>query len=54
MVQFEWRLSTKADAIIDSECTYPITIKTMTDEMKVGIKPLERELKIIEASKKSV
>ena len=44
--------STTADAIMDSDCTHPITMKTVTDEMKVEIKPLERELKIIEASRK--
>ena len=54
MVKFEWRLSKKVDAIMDSECIYPITTKMVTDEMKVGIKLLERELKMMEASGKSV
>ena len=31
--------STTADAIMDSGCTYPISTKTVTDAMKVEIKP---------------
>ena len=38
---------------MDSGCTNPTTSKTLTDEMKVEIKPLERELTIIEEFRKS-
>ena len=46
--------STTADAIMDSGCTYPISTKTVTDAMKVEIKPLEKELTVIESYGRSL
>ena len=46
--------STTKDAIMDSGCTYPVTTETVMDEMKSEIKPLRKELTIIEASGKSL
>ena len=46
--------STKAYAVMNSGCTYTIKTKKVTDEMKVEIETLERVLKMIEASGKSL
>ena len=46
--------SSKTDAIIASGCTYPVTMKTVTDNMKAEIKPLRKTLTIIEVSGKSL
>ena len=39
---------------MESECTFPVTSKTVTDKMKAEIKPLKESLTIIEASRKSL
>ena len=46
--------NSKTDAIISSGCTYRVTTKTVTDDMKAEIKPLRETLTIIEASGKSL
>ena len=46
--------SFKTDTIMDSGCTYPVTTKTVTDEMKDEIKPLKESLTIYEPSGKSL
>ena len=52
MDKAEW--STETDAMMDRECTYPVTTKTVTDYMKAEIKPLKETLTIIEASVRSL
>ena len=39
---------------MDSGCTYPVTTKTITDQMKTEIRPLKESLTIIETSVKSL
>ena len=46
--------SFKTYTIMNSGCTYPLTTKTVTDEMKDEIKPLKESLTIDEASGKSL